>query len=102
MSQSNDLLHSHHLDVLLFVIDRLETNQTFQNSVVGIFKSVFGDDIEFNTYDRTLDQDEQIRDMGDELRNHLGSPVITFHKRITGTPTVFWLVAKRGEQLGES
>ena len=51
------------------------------------FKSVFGDDIEFNTYDRTLDQDEQIRDMGDELRNHLGSPVITRHPSPQGGST---------------
>ena len=80
------------------VIDRREHNQEFQESVVAVFESVFGDDIEIDTYDRALDSDEETSDMGEELIEHLLNPVTSFHTRVNREPTVFWLVAKRREE----
>ena len=82
------------------VIDRLERDPEFQQSILAVFRSVFGDDIEYDTYDRALDPTEQVSEMGDELIEHLRSPRTRFYNPRTREPTVFWLVAKRGEQLG--
>ena len=81
------------------VIDRLENDQEFQDAVVAVFKSVFGDDVEIDTYDRALDPDEEISDMGEELMKYLGKPVTSFHTTVKREPTVFWLAAKREEKV---
>ena len=79
------------------VIDRLEGKPQFQNAVVDLFESVFGDEITMSTYGGTLDQDEQVKDMGQELRGTLGSPRVKFFQGLfKRVPTVFWFVVNRG------
>lgn len=80
------------------IIDRRESDPAFQDGVVNLFESVFGDGITVSTYDGTLESDEQAEDMGEELMEVLGSPRIKFFRPPSRDPTVLWFVATR-EQL---
>ena len=77
------------------VIDRRENNRDFEDRVVDLFESVFGHDIVTNTYNGTIDGDEQASDMGEELIGALGYPRIKFFTQVNRDPTVFWFVAKQ-------
>ena len=82
------------------VIDRRENNPAFQDDVVDLFEAVFGNDIEVETYRGTLDPDEEKTDFGKELTDTLGYPRTKFFTDHHREPTVFWLVAKRGKEVG--
>ena len=81
------------------VIDRRESDPKFQREVVDLFESVFGAEIEVDTYDGTLSPDEDKSDMGETLIQALGYPRTKFFTDHRREPTVFWLVAKRGKVL---
>ena len=79
------------------VIDRLEGTGSFKGDIIALFESIFGKTIEVGTYDGTLGPDEEKSDMGEDLTQALGNPRIKFFTDYLRKPTVFWLVAKKGE-----
>ena len=81
------------------VIDRLEGTTRFRSDVTSLLESAFGAGIDGGTFAGTLDPDEDIGDMGQELRKALLSPRVKFFTSIVRNPTVFWVVFERPEKL---
>ena len=78
-------------DCLFLVIDRLEGDRQFNEEVVEMFKSVFGVNIEYETFGGNLDPDEQVSDLGPLLTGNLSRrPRLTFYTGQSRNPSAFW------------
>jgi hypothetical protein len=77
------------------VIDRLEGNRTFSDSVIALFQDVFNNkEISTHHFGGTLDADEQTKDMGELFHNTLGFPRVKFFTMYR-SPTVFWFTVAK-------
>ena len=78
------------------VIDRLESNTSFTNDVVGIFDSATGMKIDYSTFGGKIDADEQTSELGPMLKAAIKrNPRLPFYNFGSGTSTVFWFVVER-------
>lgn len=83
-------------ECVFVVIDRLESNPSFTNDVVGIFESAFGKKVDYTTFDGNLDSDEEKSELGDMLLAAIDrTPRLKFHTNVYRDPTVFWFVIKQ-------
>jgi hypothetical protein len=78
---------------IFVVIDRLEHDNAFSNSVRDMFQKRFSKPIQLHTFGGCLDSDEQSVDMGKLLNKALGNPRVKFFTDLYRSPTVFWFAS---------
>ena len=75
------------------VIDRLENDGAFNETVLQMFQKRSSKAIQMHEHGGWLDSDEQSKDMGEQLYKSLGYPRAKFFTDIYRAPTVFWFTA---------
>ena len=79
---------------IFVVIDRLEQNTNFVKKVEELFQSLFGQ-VQVQHLAGIMDPDEQVSELGDELREKLEYPRLKFRTRHYGSPTAFWFTVQK-------